>query len=48
VDKASLDELREELAALEVTEARISGERRRLHEQIDFGYATAATRDRER
>jgi uncharacterized membrane protein YccC len=48
LDKVSLDDLRDELATLEAAESRISAERRRLHEQIDFGYATAATRVRER
>lgn len=42
------DDLHKELASLEATEARISAERRRLHEQIDFGYASEATRVRER
>ena len=44
----SLDDLREQLAALEAAEARVSAERRQLHNQIDYGYATAATRARER
>jgi hypothetical protein len=48
VDEGSLDDLRKELASLEATEARISAERRRLHEQIDFGYASEATRAHER
>ena len=48
MDEGSLDDLRKELASLEATEARISAERRRLHEQIDFGYASEATRARER
>lgn len=48
VDEGRLDDLRKELASLEATEARISAERRRLHEQIDFGYASEATRARER
>jgi hypothetical protein len=41
-------ELREELAALEAEEARVSAERRHLHRQIDFGFASDATRARER
>jgi uncharacterized protein YlxW (UPF0749 family) len=41
-------ELRQELARLEVAEAQISAERRRLHNQIDFGFATDSTRARER
>jgi hypothetical protein len=48
VDESNLDDLRKELATLEATEARISAERRRLHEQIDFGYASEVTRARER
>lgn len=32
-------ELREELTALEAKEAQVSAERRRLHQQIDFGYS---------
>ena len=48
MDGASLDELREELATLEATEKQISAERRRLHHQIDYGFATAATVARER
>ena len=37
-----------ELAALEEEEAQVSAERRHLHRQIDFGYATETTRARER
>ena len=48
MDTTGPDELREELASLEAREARISAERRRLHNQIDYGYATAATHARER
>jgi hypothetical protein len=48
VDETSLDELRRELATLEATETRISAERRRLHNQIDYGYGDAETRERER
>ena len=48
MDESSPDELRKELASLEATEARISAERRRIHEQIDFGYASEATRAWER
>jgi hypothetical protein len=33
---------------LEEVEARLSAERRRLHDQIDYGFATATTRARER
>jgi hypothetical protein len=48
MDDATLGELREELAALEAAETRISAERRRLHQQIDFGFSTGETRARER
>jgi hypothetical protein len=48
VDETALDDLRRELTALEAAETRISAERRRLHERIDFGFATAETRARER
>jgi hypothetical protein len=48
VEDASLDDLREELAALEDEEKRISAERRYLHRQIDFGFMTETTRARER
>jgi hypothetical protein len=48
MDEGSLDDLRKELAKLEAAETLISAERRRLHEQIDFGYASEATRARER
>jgi hypothetical protein len=48
VDEASVDDLRQELATLEAEEVRISAERRQLHNQIDFGYATESTRARER
>ena len=37
-----------ELAKLEAAEARLSAERDRLHNQIDFGFETTSTRDRER
>jgi len=48
MEEANLLTLREELAALEAEEARISAERRRLHHQIDYGFATETTRARER
>ena len=48
MDEASLDKLREELKSLEAAEEKVSAERRRLHQQIDFGYATETTRTRER
>jgi uncharacterized protein YlxW (UPF0749 family) len=42
------DDLRKELTALEAEETRISAERRHLHRQLDFGFATETTRARER
>jgi hypothetical protein len=44
----NLPDLHAELVALEEEEARISAERRHLHRQIDFGYASETTRARER
>jgi 50S ribosomal subunit-associated GTPase HflX len=48
VEEMSPDELRVELAKLEAAEARLSAERDRLHNQIDFGFQTTTTRERER
>ena len=48
VEPGSLDIARAELAALEAEEADVSAERRRLHQQIDHGFATETTRLRER
>ncbi len=48
MEEANLDDLREELAALEAKETQVSAERRRLHDQIDYGFATGTTRARER
>lgn len=48
VKSESLDEARAELAALEAEEAQVSAERRRLHQQIDHGFASEAARRRER
>jgi hypothetical protein len=42
------ENLRVQLAALEAEEALVSAERRRLHDQIDYGFATETTRARER
>jgi hypothetical protein len=44
----SLGDLRGKLAALEAEESRVSAERRHLHRQIDFGYASETARTRER
>jgi hypothetical protein len=48
MDERTLADLREELDALEAEEAEVSTERRRLHQQIDHGFATETTRVRER
>ena len=48
MEEENLVDLRAELAALEEEEAQVSAERRHLHRQIDFGYATETTRARER
>jgi cell division septum initiation protein DivIVA len=45
--EASLDDLRQELAVLQAQEERLSAERDRLHHQIDFGFESGATRERE-
>jgi hypothetical protein len=42
------DELRQELKRLEAEEEQVSAQRRYLHQQIDFGYATDEARARER
>jgi len=44
----NLDDLRSELSELEAEEARLSATRERLQHQIDFGFASATTRERER
>jgi hypothetical protein len=48
LDEINIDDLRKELASLEAAESKISAERRQLHNQIDYGYASDATRARER
>lgn len=48
MDEASRDDLRRELAVLQAEEERLSAERDRLHHQIDFGFESSTTRDRER
>jgi len=45
---SSLDGLRGELAGLEAEEAHLSATRKRLQDQIDFGFESGTTRDRER
>jgi chromosome segregation ATPase len=44
----SLDDLRSELSDLEAEEARLSAARKRLQDQIDFGFESGTTRARER
>ena len=46
--EASLNDLRKELAVLQAQEERLSAERDRLHHQIDFGFESGRTRERER
>jgi hypothetical protein len=46
--EASLDDLRSEIADLEADEKRLSAVRRHLQQQIDFGFESATTRERER
>lgn len=46
--EASVDDLRGELATLEAENERLSAVRRHLQQQIDFGYESASTRERER
>jgi hypothetical protein len=48
VDSTDSEELREELASLEARETQVSAERRRLHHQIDYGFANAEAVARER
>jgi hypothetical protein len=47
MDEASLNDLRQELAVLQTHEQQLSAERDRLHHQIDFGFESGATRERE-
>ena len=47
MDEASLNDLRQELAVLEAQEERLSAERERLHHQIDFGFESRTTGERE-
>jgi regulator of replication initiation timing len=48
MDNASLDGLRAELAELLEEQKRLTAERHRLHDKIDFGFGTDDTRARER
>ena len=47
-EEVSVEDLRSELARLEVEEARLSTMRRHVQHQVDFGFETASSRDRER
>lgn len=46
--EAGIDDLQSEIADLEADEARLSAVRRHLQHQIDFGFESSTTRDRER
>lgn len=48
MDIADPEALHAELESLEAAESRVSAERRRLHHQIDSGFASDLTRARER
>jgi septal ring factor EnvC (AmiA/AmiB activator) len=48
MESPSIDDLRGELAALEAKAAQLSQMRNHLQHQIDFGFETASTRERER
>jgi predicted translin family RNA/ssDNA-binding protein len=48
MDRPSIDDLRAELAMLEARAARLSAMRIHLHHQIDFGFESATSRERER
>jgi hypothetical protein len=48
MEDATVEGLRAELALLEAQEALLSAQRGHLHNQIDFGYASDATRTHER
>jgi len=48
MDNLSIEDLRGELAVLEAKAARLSQRRSHLHDQIDFGFETSTTRERER
>jgi len=48
MEESNTSDLREQLDRLEAEETRVSAERRHLHRQIDYGFATETTRARER
>lgn len=47
MNEGTLADLRKELAVLKAQEERLSAERERLHHQIDFGFESGTTRERE-
>jgi len=48
MDNLSIEDLRGQLAVLEAKAARLSQVRDHLHHQIDFGFESTTTRERER
>jgi septal ring factor EnvC (AmiA/AmiB activator) len=48
MDDPGIDDLRGELAALEAKATQLSQMRNHLQHQIDFGFETSSTRERER
>jgi hypothetical protein len=48
MDNLSIEDLREELAVLEAKAGQLSQKRTHLHHQIDFGFETSTSRERER
>jgi hypothetical protein len=48
MDNLSIDDLRGQLAVLEAKAAQLSQARGHLQRQIDFGFETSTTRERER
>jgi len=48
MESPSIDDLRGELAALEAKAVQLSQMRSHLQHQIDFGFETSSTRERER
>jgi hypothetical protein len=48
METMGIDELRAELADLEAKAAQLSQARSHLHRQIDFGFETSTSRERER
>lgn len=48
LEQPGVDDLRAELADLEAKAAVLSQKRSHLHQQIDFGFESSTTRERER